>query len=320
MSAGAPALLAIDIGGTTVKGALVDGDGRVLTRHATPTGRGGAAQAVVRDVAARLAARTVELGVSLGGAGVVTPGIIDAAQGVVRYASNLDWIDVPLQSVVASAVEVPVAVGHDARSAGEAEWLLGAARGSRDFVHFSIGTGIAASLVVGGRPVEGSAGGAGELGHMPVRPDGEKCPCGQLGCLEVYASGGGVARRYLALSGHPARAEEVVERLDVDPVARQVWDDAVSAWVTSLAACSVILEPELVVLGGGLAQAGDTLLAPVRDGLDQALTWRRPPEVRRSTLGVDAALLGAALLAARAAGGVPGLLGSRPTTPTAEEH
>jgi glucokinase len=297
-----PAVLAIDIGGTTVKSALVDGDGRVLSRHSVPTGRGIAAQGAVREAAAHLAARTGDLGVSMVGAGVVSPGVIDPEAGVVRYASNLGWADVPLQAVVGSVVGVPVAVGHDARAAGEAEWSLGVARGCRDFVHFSVGTGIAASLVVDGSPVSGSRGGAGELGHAPARPGGEECPCGQRGCLEVYASGGGIGRRYLALSGRPASAREVVERLDSDPVARRVWEDAVGCWVTSLATCALVLEPELVVLGGGLAQAGETLLGPVRRGLARALTWRQPPAVQVSTLGVDAAMLGAALLAARGAG------------------
>ncbi|WP_248579865.1 ROK family protein [Nocardioides sp. InS609-2] len=295
------ALLAIDVGGTTVKSAIVDESGRVLARHSVPTGRGEAAQAAVRDAATHLAARARHLGLSLVGAGVVSPGIIDREQGVVHYASNLDWADVSLRAVVGSVVDVPVAVGHDAQAAGEAEWSLGAARGSRDFIHFSVGTGIAASIVVAGTRISGSAGGAGELGHTPVHPGGEKCPCGQRGCLEVYASGGGVARRYFTLSGRTATAREVVQLLDRDPAARQVWDDAVAAWVTSLATCALVLEPELVVLGGGLAQAGEALLGPVRDGLARALTWRSPPALRVSTLGTDAATLGAALMAARVA-------------------
>ncbi|KRF34922.1 ROK family protein [Nocardioides sp. Soil805] len=295
-----PVTLAVDIGGTTVKSALVDEAGAVVARHATPTGRGEAARDAVRRSVEQLAARAQDLGLALSGVGVVSPGVIDRDRGVVEYASNLDWAHVSLRNVVAAVVDVPVAVGHDAGAAGDAEWQLGAARGCRDFVHASVGTGIAASLVVGGRRIEGRSGGAGELGHTPVRPGGERCPCGQRGCLEVYASGGGVSRRYLALSGRSATAREVVERVDHDAVARRVWDDAVACWVTALAACTLLLEPELVVLGGGLAEAGEDLLGPVRAGLAEALTWREPPEVRASELGPDAALLGAALLARRA--------------------
>lgn len=308
-----PVVLAIDIGGTTVKSALIDEAGNVLARHSAPAGRGMAAQTAVCDTAAHLASRAGDLGRELVGVGVVSPGVVDPEQGVVHYASNLDWTDVPLRAVVESVVDVPVAVGHDAKAAGEAEWSLGVARGRSNFVHFSVGTGIAASVVVAGNPVSGSAGGAGEFGHMPVRPGDERCPCGQRGCLEVYASGGGVARRYLALSGRAASAREVVEQLDTDPVARRVWDDAVAAWVTTLATCTLVLEPELVVLGGGLAQAGEALLGPVRSGLSQALTWRPPPEVQASTLGIDAATLGAALIAARVAGDrMPGSLAQKP--------
>lgn len=306
----APTVLAIDVGGTTVKAALVDEGGNIRARHSGVTGRGLAAQDAVRDAAAQLAARADGLGLLIVGAGVVSPGVIDPERGIVHYASNLGWTDVALRAVVESVVDVPVAVGHDARAAGEAEWSLGAARGSHNFVHVSVGTGIAATLVVAGAPVSGSAGGAGELGHIPVRPGGEVCPCGQRGCLEVYASGGGVARRYLALTGRAASAREVVSLLDTDPVARQVWDDAVAAWVTSLATCTLVLEPELIVLGGGLVQAGEALLGPVRAGLAAALTWRRPPELRASSIGVDAATLGAALMAAEMAGDrMPGRLG-----------
>ncbi|WP_181311972.1 ROK family protein [Nocardioides campestrisoli] len=296
------ALLAVDVGGTTIKSALVGADGRVLSRQWLATGQGAAAEQAVTDSARHLGRQARDEGLTVVGAGVVSPGVIDPEAGVVRYASNLDWTDVSLSALVRAGLDVPVAVGHDARAAGEAEGLLGAARGRRDYVHVSIGTGIAASLVVGGTLVAGSAGGAGELGHAPVVPDGEACPCGQRGCLEVYASGGGIARRYLELTGRPATAREVAERLVTDRVAQQVWDDAVRAWVTSLASLTLTLEPELVVLGGGLAQAGDALLDPVRAGLRAALTWRTPPAVEVSTLGSDAALTGAALLAARAAG------------------
>lgn len=296
------ALLAVDVGGTTVKAALVGRAGAVLQTWSRPTARGDEAVQGIVDLAIEVIGAAAARGETVVAAGIVTPGTVDAEAGVVGYASNLDWVDVPLRDRVSECIHVPVALGHDVQAAGEAEARLGAARGSRHFVHVGIGTGIAAALVVDGRPVKGSAGGAGELGHVPVRDAGEQCPCGQLGCLEVYASAAGLARRYERLSGRPATAPEIQAALGQDPVADRVWSDGVAALVRGLAITALLLEPELVVLGGGLAQAGDDLLDPVVAGLAESLVWRTPPEVRLSELGPGAAVLGAALLAAETAG------------------
>lgn len=293
------AVLAVDVGGTSVKGAVVDADGRLLHLETLPTGSGEAAVRAVQEVVVRLGRAAAERGILVRGVGVVTPGIIDPDAGVVRYASNLDWRDLPLRDRVAVVTDLPVTLGHDVRAAGAAEGVFGQGQGSVDFLHVSIGTGIAAALFAGGRPVLGSDGGAGELGHVPVVDDGEQCPCGQRGCLEVYASGGGMARRYERLAGRAASAPEIVARLDSDAVAAQVWSDGVRALVRGLAICALLLEPERVVLGGGLAHAGEVLLSPVMKGLEDALVWRRPPEVRLSHLAQDGAVIGAALLALR---------------------
>jgi glucokinase len=294
-------VIAVDVGGTTVKGALIDAAGVVVDRSVRPTGHGEAAAAAVVDVASLLTGYAAHRDIDVAAIGVVTPGIVDGGRGVVSYASNLGWRDLPLRDRVAAATGTQVVLGHDVRSAGEAEGRFGAARDCRDYLHVVIGTGIAATVVVDGRPVVGSAGGAGEIGHVPVRDDGEPCSCGQRGCMEVYASAGGLARRYERLAGRPASAAEVHARLGDDPVADRVWADAVDALVRAIATVALVLEPERVVLGGGLALAGESLRSPVVAGLRGALAWRTPPEVCLSELGPDAAVRGAALLAARAA-------------------
>lgn len=295
-------LIAVDVGGTTIKGALLGPDGGIVERSVHPTGHGEDAAAAVVGAAELLSAAAARRSLPVAAIGVVTPGIVDSERGVVGYASNLGWRDLPLRDRVAAATGVPVGLGHDVRSAGEAEGRLGAARDCRDYLHIVIGTGIAATVVVDGRIVTGSAGGAGEIGHVPVREAGEPCSCGQHGCLEVYASAGGLARRYERIAGRPASAAEIRSRLGDDPVADLVWADAVSALVHGIATVALVLEPERVVLGGGLAQAGADLRTPLVAGLRGALAWRTPPEVRLSGLGPDAAVLGAALLAARVAG------------------
>ena len=133
-------------------------------------------------------------------------------------------------------------------------------------------------------------------------PGGEECPCGQRGCLEVYASGGGVARRYVAMGGAEYSSREIVARLGFDQLADQVWGDAVRVLAQGLAILTLLLDPRVIVIGGGFAQAGETLLGPVRERLADLLVWRDRPEVVQSVLGDEAGRTGAAILAFHAAG------------------
>ena len=301
-----PAVIAVDIGGTSAKGALVDIDGHVLHSSRVATG-GSGAETVTRiaDLLTDLVAGAEALGRSVVGAGVVSPGLIDSATGTVRYASTLGWTDVPLARLLSDATGLPVAVDHDVRAAGAAEGAYGAASGSRNVVFAAIGTGVAASLTSDGRAVEGAISGAGELGHIPVVPGGEICACGQRGCLEVYFSGAGLARRYAASA--PASGEEapdaasIVARIGTDPVAARVWSEGLDALATGLATLTLLVDPEVIVLGGGVAQAGDAFLEPLRERLTAALAWRAAPRLTTAALGTHAGRVGAAMLAFEAA-------------------
>jgi glucokinase len=258
-------VLALDIGGTNLKGAVVDASGRTLvTRAVALTEPGDPALQRVRAVLAELAAEAGAAGFRVVGAGVVTPGIID--DGVVVYASTLEWTDVALGAVLAADLRVPVHIGHDVRSAGLAEGLFGASAGLPDSVFVAIGTGVAASIFSSGGSIVGATTSAGELGHIPAIPGGEACTCGQFGCLEVYMSGAGLARRYLALGGtEPLTAAEISARLDVDPIAASVWADGLRALSLGLTSVTLLLDPGAIVLGGGVAKAQETLLAPLRE-------------------------------------------------------
>lgn len=297
-------VLAVDVGGTAFKASLVDDRGRVLLRRDARSGDSG--EASYRHLADLLLAvrdEATERGLAVLGAGVATPGVVDAEAGVVRYASTLRWRDLALGPRLAADLGLPVAVGHDVRSAGLAESLFGAAAGEGDAVLVSIGTGVAASLLTGGHAVTGARATAGELGHIPVVEGGEPCTCGQRGCLEVYCSGAGLARRYAAAGGLPGLdAAAVVARLDDDPVAAAVWDDAVRALAQGLATVTLLLDPRVVVLTGGFSRAGDRLLEPLRTRLAGLLAWRDAPPVRRSPLGTEGGRVGAAVLGVRAAG------------------
>lgn len=291
------AVLAIDVGGTSLKGAVVDASGLIRHRAVAPVlGRQGEASlALLFDLADRLLAMAASSGLRPGALGVIAPGM-DELSGRVMFASNLGWRDLPLRDRLEAHLGLPVACGHDVRTAGLAEHRLGAARGFADAAIVMLGTGIAAALVSGSRLIGGAASMAGEFGHISVFPDGEPCPCGQRGCLEAYASAGGIVRRYRAMGGIAGRAvAEIVSGRAQDEAAARVWHEAIQALALGLATLTLLLDPALIVLSGGLA-AADGLLDPLATVLASRLVWRRPPPLRRSPLGPDGALLGAAIL------------------------
>jgi glucokinase len=300
----APVVLAIDVGGTSFKAALIDAGGQRLFTDTMPTlgAKGEAAFERLDAFVGGCLRAGVALGATPDAIGLIAPGM-DEDTGHVIFAANLGWRDFPLGPRLGERHALPVASGHDVRTAGLAEARLGAARGFSDSVMVMIGTGIAASVVSHGQVVLGARGMAGELGHAPVFPDGEPCACGQIGCLETYASAAAIARRYRALGGMDAPvAAEIAARLGSDAIADRVWDDAVQALAISLTTVTMLLDPAVIVIGGGLAEANAVLLEPLRAALSRRLAWRPPPPVLRSKLGASGALLGAAILAFRRLG------------------
>jgi glucokinase len=297
---GTATVVTLDIGGTTIKGARLAPDGRELVRADRPTEAGRGPDAVVRQVCSLARELAAEGTV---GAGLSVPGIVDTAAGIARQSANLGWRDVPLRRIVAEQIGVPVVIEQDVRAATVAEVEIGLGRGIRDLMVVVLGTGVAAGLVVDGASVAGAAGSAGELGHLPVHPDGEPCACGQRGCLEVYASAAGIARRYAAAGGPPsATAADVVGAVGSKDLATRIWAEGTKALGLALATSTLLLDPALIVLAGGLTGAGDDLLRPVRAEVQAALAWRLAPPVEISPLGAHAGRIGAAILAWRAAG------------------
>lgn len=294
-------VVAVDVGGTSIKGALVAADGRIQHSLVQPTPMTDGSQAVVRSVrdVVRQLVLAAEDAVAVG---VVVPGAVDSAAGVASYSANLGWRDVPLREIVSGDTGLPTAVDHDIRAGGLAEHTIGRSRDIDDSVVLIIGTGIAGLIMSGGSFTRGALGIAGEIGHMPVCPDGEACPCGQRGCLERYASAAAVSRRYAERTGTAATAEQVVARISQDAAAAQVWDEATTALGVALASCAMLLDPATIVLAGGLSAAGDALLLPVRSELEDRVVWRPVPSVELSSLGGQAGTLGAAILAWRLAG------------------
>ncbi|MEC3994788.1 ROK family protein [Actinacidiphila sp. DG2A-62] len=297
-------VIALDVGGTGMKAALVAADGSLLHRARRPTGRERGPDAVVAailDFASDLREHGLrEFGESAAAAGVAVPGIVDDAGGVAVYAANLGWKDVPLRTLLSRRLDgVPVALGHDVRAGGLAEGRIGAGNGADRFLFLPLGTGIAGAIGIDGRIEAGAHGYAGEIGHIVVRPGGRECGCGQRGCLETYASAGAVSRAWAAASGDPAADAAACARAveEGDERAAEVWREAVEALADGLLTGLTLLDPRVLIIGGGLAEAGDTLFGPLRAAVESRITFQKPPLIVPAALGDTAGCLGAGLLA-----------------------
>jgi glucokinase len=294
-------VVAIDVGGTGMKCALVDRDGAMVhvERRATGAQRGPEAViATILEVAEGLAEKGRADGYRVAAAGLAVPGVIDEAAGVAVWSANVGFRDVPLRDLLRDRIGLPTVLGHDVRAGGLAEARLGAGRGYGHVLMVPIGTGIAAAHVVHGKAFTGAHGAAGEIGHIIVRPGGRPCGCGANGCLEAEASAAAIGRTYSARIGRPATALDLVGRLaDGEPEAVEVWAEAIDVLADGLHTGLTLFDPEVIVIGGGLAEAGDTLIVPLDAALRAKLTFQYRPALVRAELGDAAGSLGAGLMA-----------------------
>ena len=314
------ATIGLDIGGTKISGGVIDRNGTILAkgRRDTPA----LDPAAIIEAAASLT-RELSLEHQIDAVGVACAAFIDRAGSTVYFSPNLAWRDEPLKQRLEAALDLPVTIENDANSAAWGEFRFGAAVEVANMVLVTVGTGIGGGVVIDGVLMHGAFGVAAELGHMRVVPGGIRCGCGNRGCWEMYASGTALVReaRELVVSGSPlaARLRELcggdaaalqgpdVTRAAVegDPAAVELLAD-LGVWVgEGLASVAAILDPELVVLGGGVCEAGSLLIDPALAAFRRQLTGRgHRPEARfaLARLGNDAGMIGAADLAAEARG------------------
>lgn len=297
-------VLALDVGGTRMKAALIGPGNELLHEARRATDRDGGPGAVVDgilDFAAHLHAYgTDRYGTAPAAAGLAVPGILDEATGTAVYAANLGWRDVPLRTLLSEHLGgLPTVLGHDVRTGGLAEGRIGAGQGVDRFFFMALGTGIAGAYGTGGRIEPGAHGSAGEIGHVVVRPDGPLCGCGQRGCLEAIASASAVARAWAAACGDPdaTAADAAGAVVSGDERAVAVWRDTVDALAAGIVTALTLLDPRTVVIGGGLAEAGDTLFVPLREAVRARVTFQQLPTIVPAALGDAAGCLGAGLLA-----------------------
>ncbi|WP_439594181.1 ROK family glucokinase [Microbacterium sp.] len=307
----------IDIGGTKIAGGVVDADGHIVEklRVDTPTDTRELAQAVV-DMARHFIAEH-----DVSAVGVAAAGFVDADRATIIHAPNIAWRNEPLKAVLEAGIGIPVTIENDANAAGWAEFRFGAGRDAQHMVMLTMGTGVGGAVVLSGELHRGGHGIAAELGHTRFTRDGLPCGCGQNGCIEQYASGRALQREANAIAdgggigeGLAAlRAEKgtikgpAISRLVLagDPGAIEALRRVATALGEACGGFQAILDPELFVIGGGVAQLGEDLLAPVRIAYETSLPGygdRPTAEFAIAELGNDAGLIGVADLAVPSGG------------------
>lgn len=321
--------LGIDLGGTNIKLAIVDSNHNIRHRHRVPTQAGRGFDHVFPRLVNAVRHLLQQAGPDtrhITAVGYGNPGPLSHRKGIVYASPNLPgWENTPLRDLLQNEINLPVTLENDANAAAYGEFVAGAGADVDNMVLLTLGTGIGAGIILDGQLLRGAFDAAAEVGHTIIVLDGRACPCGQRGCFEQYASANAVAQRYVEAVQHHARqhhrdnapptatplaqrvlagdrptAREIEAALDLpDPLALRVWNETARYLALGCVNLQHTLNPQRIVLAGGLADAADTLLIPVRQEFRE-ITWKITkdhPEITRATRGNDAGVIGAAALA-----------------------
>ncbi len=285
---------AIDVGGTSIKAALVSEALGVITTSTAPTPQNDPSGLMTARALAAILSE-LELVHHVSAIGFAVPGALDEEHGISRWTGNLGWRELPIKELVSREVNLPVAFGHDVRSGALAELRSGAAKDFQQSIFIPIGTGIAAALIIDGK-IRSSDGYAGEIGHLNVGHD-IPCVCGLSGCLETISSASAISREYEKRTGFAISTKEILGRIRSDDHAWQVWEQAIAYLAVALEDLITILAPEAIIFGGGLSQAGAALIEPLQAILSERLTFQRMPQLLIAHYGVNAGTIGCAIMA-----------------------
>lgn len=310
-------LVGIDLGGTTIKMAFVNFEGEIQNKWEIRTDTSNNGENIINDITNAINEKLVEIGKDkddLVGIGIGAPGPINALSGSVFEAVNLGWKDYPLQEKLSAASQLPVFIENDANIAALGEMWKGAGAGAKDLVCITLGTGVGGGVIVNGSLVQGASGAAGEIGHTQVvLHNGYDCNCGKAGCLETVASATGIVRVAMeeikehsdSSLHHIFETTGLISAKDVaacasegDAYALKVWDQVCNYLGFSLANAANLLNPEKIVIGGGVSKAGSVLLDSVRHYFEKYafVRVRKSTFLTIATLGNDAGVIGAAWL------------------------
>ena len=303
----------IDLGGTNVAVGVVDENKEIIARATVKTRPDRMLDDVIYDIACCVKEAVKKAGITLAdcvSVGIGSPGYCRASEGLVVYAGNLGWKNVPLCDELRQELGVPVRLSNDANCAALGEVVAGAAKGAKSAVLLTLGTGVGGGVVLNGKVYEGDVGPGTEMGHTTLILGGEPCTCGQRGCLEVYASATGLLRqRHRAELAHPETAMKRFDSADGsapficaaegDETAKAVVEQYVTYVGAGIVNFVNIFAPEVVLIGGGVSNAGEALIGPLNDYVrENRFGGHRSPTcpVRRAALGGDAGIIGAAYL------------------------
>lgn len=309
--------IGVDIGGTNVKIALVDEKGIIAYSNSVPTraemGYEYTIQNIINTIKESLKESNNDIS-NIGGIGFGLPGQIDSMNGIVRLLPNIPgWVEVPLAKIVQSEFNVPVKLDNDVRVATLGELNFGAGKGCQNLVCITVGTGVGSGIVLNGQLIRGASMTAGEIGHVVVEKDnGEICGCGSRGCLEAYASGPSVvkmAKEYI-MGGKSTKFKEIAQGNEITPfmvyeaakqgdaVAKQIFNIVGEYLGVAMVSVVNLLNPEKIIVGGGVGQAGDLILNPIREAIQKRCipTSAAAVSVVPAQLGESAGVVGASIL------------------------
>ena len=310
--------IGIDIGGTDVKTAIVDKNGEIIAKAQCPTLANRHYTEITKDFCNAALEALQSSGKSIdeiAAVGVGIPGIADHKTGRVIFCANLNWYDLPLKEEIQKHINKPVYIDNDATVAGFAEYVKGVSKGRDSSVFITLGTGIGSGIIINGKPWSGFHGVGSELGHAPMSfKNGIQCSCGNKGCVERYCSATAIIRM----------AKEAMEDLDSglmlnkcngdldrlsakividsakegDPVAMAVFNEYVEHMCKMVLMVINIIDPEVIVLGGGVSKAGAFLVDAINANINKHLLYKTvaPPEILIAGLGAEAGVIGAAML------------------------
>lgn len=308
--------IGVDLGGTNIAAAVVNDSGEILLKISNPTmakeGQEGTVNRIIgtiKELIEKYDSRAEYKGIGIG-----VPGVCDIPNGIVKFAPNLFWKDVPIKEILQKEFSIPTYIDNDANAAALGEAWTGAGKDKRHIVCITLGTGVGSGLILNGDIFHGAQT-AGELGHVTVLEDGPKCNCGNTGCLETLAAAPGIARiaKDAVLEGKETILNNYVQGEDFtgltakevfdsakegDLVANKIVEDVARYLGLALANVINLLNPELIVIGGGVAAAGETLFVPLKKVVEErALTdLYNDVEIVAAQLGNDAGIIGAAAL------------------------
>ena len=307
--------LGIDLGGTFIKGGIVDDEGNIILRDKIPTESHKGADGVVANIVSlcrSLMEKTDLTAEDLVGVGIGVPGMIDSQKGEVIYSNNLGWKDFSISGKVSAALGLPVKIANDANVAALGETKFGCGKDYQNSVMITLGTGVGSGIVIDGKLFEGNRSAGAEIGHTAIVAGGELCSCGRKGCLEAYASATALIRdTKRAMEANPdsglwgiatpdtVTGKTAFDLWETDPVAKAVVDNYIEKLAVGLVNVANALRPEIIILGGGVCSEGDRLVSPLQAIMNRDVyAGDKGPAVKIliATLGNDAGLLGAAAL------------------------